>query len=683
MNWMEVLKIDLTLPNKRSQWLEKLENVAGAESWAKTLDMYKDSKDKKLRINNYQDFKEQVNSWGSNSNNVVISLTPLIDKKYDSYDEQEEIKDTIEESWNKIYPTLTSFIRVRDKGRIKGATKGRKERSDTLKRLFKDAEENINAERFVDWAELAKYFKLIYPRESKNKINRFINVFLGEKTKETIFNHAPKDWPYKHYFKTKTLKDEEGQEYVKDLEDFTLTDIDINKAVEYIKKYSELKRKRKLRYNLKPMWIAELSRGLQFEGKSQRWTNKLFIELLQTDDIDTEVYMKRWLENIKRKYSIRLDKLKESYLEQSWSKKEGTNQRFTGYVDDAFEGSKEEYFRSVGRDLETSKERGGQLENWIDWRNKKIQSITDSIGKIPKTFVDWVGEINRDLDGSSSTANSKKAVKEMEEIFGEEEMEEYKQTMSLKDFFGFTNRQSAPHPMNEEKTLTFFSPPATLNSEGNLNAYSDIVTKIFNEGVVEEREKYDNLLDIYDDYEIRAHELGQSIPEDIFGEQTSTKGIGGATKNFTTSTQKTLAYTIYDMILSDRTIQDTIIVETAQKYRGTDVNFLEALRLLRKIDVVFNINQFMPTVKRLQSKLSSENYDDLKQKIKDGEQILKDEIIDMEKGIDLLLVKIKPVVIDLVKKKLLTIIQNQRHYQAEVNHNIMDELVKEGFIRRQ
>jgi hypothetical protein len=677
MGWMDVLKVDLTLPNTSEAWLEKLENAAGAKSWADMLNLYKDSKDKKLRINNFKDFKTKVDKWVT-SNQVIVYLLPTINKKYETYNEREEIIEIIENNWSEIREKLISFVSARSKGRVGGAAKTSSERANVLMRLFKDAEENIITKNHVDWGELSREFNKVYPRGSRNKINRFINR-LSEKTSEVIFNNAPEDWPIKSYFKIRTLKDSEGAEYTKDLQDYSILEIDIDKAIEYIKKYSEPKKARKLRYNLKPMWIPKLTdpnKGLQFGGKEQkkRWTNKLFIELLETHDIDTEAYMARWLENIKRKFSIRLDKLQESYLKQSWNKKQDSSVNFDGWVDESFQGdSEEDYKNAVKRATNISVKDGGQMENWETWKQNAVKKITDSAGRVPKVFVDWVGAINKELNGSSSSPNSKGAVKEMEEIFGEEVMEDYKNTMSLKDFYGFSGMQSAPHPLNQEKNIAFFSLP-------NLNdTYSNTVGEIFNN---QDEEKYEDLIELYDDYESAMSPMNFN---DVFSKDSavSKTGVNGSVNNFTTNTQKTIAYAVYDMILTNKTVQDTFIVETVQKYRGTDVNFLEAFRLLRKIDVSLNIGELMPSIKRLQSSLSNEDYKDLQFKLRNGEQILKEEIINIENGIKSLLLRVQPVVINLVKNKLLSIIQNQRYYQAEVNHNIMDKLIEDGFIRGQ
>ena len=52
-------------------------------------------------------------------------------------------------------------------------------------------------------------------------------------------------------------------------------------------------------------------------------------------------------------------------------------------------------------------------------------------------------------------------------------------------------------------------------------------------------------------------------------------------------------------------------------------------------------------------------------------------------GMEDVLSKVKEEVINLVKNKLLTIIRNQNDYQAEVKADILNDLVDEGFIRRQ
>ena len=106
--------------------------------------------------------------------------------------------------------------------------------------------------------------------------------------------------------------------------------------------------------------------------------------------------------------------------------------------------------------------------------------------------------------------------------------------------------------------------------------------------------------------------------------------------------------------------------------------------VLRKIENhITKTNSLIPKLDVLKNNIKAQNKSELKLSIRQGEQIFKDEIKSIAKGMEDVLSNVKKEVISLVKNKLLTIIRNQNDYQAEVKADIMNDLVDEGFIRRQ
>ena len=675
---MNVLKSIITLPyrkekvegkNRFRMWLKKLDNEAVAKGFGMELEMA--IKNPTLEPRNFNRFVDDVNSW-ENGTAASSEITAYI-----TGPEKRNIRITVRNNYNMIKGKLNEYIKSREKGQTKGAAKTSQTKRDRVIRVFSDAVEDIKNNRNIDWPDLTAVFNRLYRRKSKKDINNFMEI-LGEEDKKTIYNNSPEDWSLKPYFEIKSSTEEGG---IRERKDYQVIEPTIAKAIEYIEEYVEFKKKKGIKY--KKMVIPSILKLQYTHGNlSKRHTDKLFISLLESHEVNSIDHMKIWLENIKRKYSVRLDLLQQSYLEQSWGKYDKPDKSgFKGYVNTSFESvpensevqNKKDYMTEVKNLINQSNT--PENKQWLSFKNETIKNIGATRGLPTYTFLKFIKGINNELKGESSDL-PRGTMRVLKKKYNEEELKSYKNTMSKEpDYIGFSPAGSSPHPLQSDSTITYFTLP-----KGD-TTYAKIVGEIWAKGEIIEQ-----LDDVYDTFSERYKVVGEDIPdiEELFTGDSTDNPMEDAVSKFSNDLEKALAYTIYDIIISDEDIQDVLIKDIVKKYRGTDINFIEAIVVLRKIEHnITKTNSLIPKLNVLIQKVRAQDVEELKRSIRQGEQIFKDEIKNIANGMEDVLSKVKEEVINLVRNKLLTIIRNQNDYQAEVKADIMNDLVDEGFIRRQ
>ena len=685
---MNVLKGIITLPydkgkiegkNRFRMWLKKLDNEAVAKGFGMELKMA--IKNPTLEPRNFNRFVDDVNSW-ENGTAASSEITAYI-----TGPEKRNIRITVRNNYNMIKDDLDAYIKSREKGQTKGAAKTSQNKRDRIIRVFSDAVEDIKNNRNIDWPDLTAVFNRLYKRKSKKDINNFMEI-LGEEDKKIIYVNSPEDWPLKPYFEIKLTYEDDAQEdesgkkigSIRERKDYQVIEPTIAKAIEYIEEYVEFKKKKGVKY--KKMVIPSILKLQYTHGNlSKRHTDKLFISLLESHEVNSIDHMKIWLENIKRKYSVRLDLLQQSYVEQSWGKYDKPDDSgFKGYVNTSFESvpensevqNKKDYITEVTNLINQSNT--PENKQWLSFKNETIKNIGETQGLPTDVFLKFIKGINNELKGESSDL-PKRTISQLKEMYSEEELKSYKNTMSKEpDLVGFNQIKSAPHPLQSNSSIGYYTLP-----KGD-TTYAKIVGEIYNEGINNKLKRF------YNTFSKRHKVRGEPLPdiEQLFTGDSTKNPMENAVSKFSNDLEKALAYTIYDIIISDEDIQDVLIKDIVKKYRGTDINFIEAIVVLRKIEHnITKTNSLIPKLDVLVQKVKVQDVEELKQSIRQGEQIFKDEIKNIANGMEDVLSKVKEEVINLVKNKLLTIIRNQNDYQAEVKADIMNDLRDKGFIRRQ
>ena len=660
---MVILKGEIPLPNTAKAWLKHLEHEAGAKSFVGVLGIL--AKDP-MKARNFEGFRRKVRRWktGSAAAGEIVKVLGIKDRN---------IRITIRNNYNEIHSKLLDFINIREQGNVKGAAKGQQTKRDRLINIFTNTVNDVNN---ADWPDLTEAFNKVYRRKSKKDINNFMEI-LGEEGKKIIYVNSPEDWPLKPYFEIKSSTEEGG---IRERKDYQVIEPTLAKAIEYIEEYVEFKKKKGASY--KKMVIPSILKLQYTHGNlSKRHTDKLFISLLESHEVNSIDHMKIWLENIKRKYSVRVDLLQQSYLEQSWGKYDTPDKSgFKGYVNTSFPSkpehsevqNKKDYMTEVKNLINQSNT--PENKQWLSFKNETIKNIGETQGLPTDAFLKFIKGINNELKGESSDL-TKKIINQLKEMYSEEELKSYKNTIPKEQtLVGFNQIKSAPHPLQSDSSIGYYTLP-----KGD-TTYAKIVGEIYNEGINNKLKRF------YNTFSKRHQVRGKPLPdiEQLFTGDSTKNPMEDAVSKFSNDLEKALAYTIYDIIISDEDIQDVLIKDIVKKYRGTDINFIEAIVVLRKIEHnITKTNSLIPKLDVLVQKVKTQDVKELKLSIRQGEQIFKDEIKNIANGMEDVLSKVKEEVINLVKNKLLTIIRNQNDYQAEVKADIMNDLVDEGFIRRQ
>jgi hypothetical protein len=182
----------------------------------------------------------------------------------------------------------------------------------------------------------------------------------------------------------------------------------------------------------------------------------------------------------------------------------------------------------------------------------------------------------------------------------------------------------------------------------------------------------------------------EAVIGDLMGEKDlSDNPLKESIDIFTTDLEKALAILIYDIYITGENPQKVLGgKDPVQRYRPSDIDMVEVIRLLRKAESPFSqlTTDIGVALRELEVKFNESKegtVSDRTDKISAEPEILKDEIEKLAKSLESSLSKIKEGVLKAVQNKLLMVINNQQEYMSSVHSNILVELEDSEFIRRQ
>jgi soluble cytochrome b562 len=182
----------------------------------------------------------------------------------------------------------------------------------------------------------------------------------------------------------------------------------------------------------------------------------------------------------------------------------------------------------------------------------------------------------------------------------------------------------------------------------------------------------------------------EAVIGDLMGEKDlSDNPLKESIDIFTTDLEKALAILIYDIYITGENPQKVLGgKDPVQRYRPSDIDMVEVIRLLRKAESPFSqlTTDIGVALRELEVKFNESKegtVSDRTDKISAEPEMLKDEIEKLAKSLESSLSKIKEGVLKAVQNKLLMVINNQQEYMSSVHSNILVELEDSEFIRRQ
>jgi len=669
----------LQLPGRNnSKWRKLLTDISfdlQLQLFEKTFDKYAFAGFMQPTIT-YKKFFE----W--NENSAAKDLIPFSERKTDRA-EFKENRNLVKENYVKLQPLMEKF-KEHDSthGGRSSPPQTQKLAHAQLVDLLKDAAETLKANQTPDWDEIetlmAKNYKSLQPKR-RDKV--LLISSLGDETVQTLIQYVPEDTPKLKAFFGHLKQDVEIKKY-------QVNDITPREALTYLRKFATKKKIRgnPIRGYLKVgLGLNKFLKGKQ-EKNQRMWLNPLLEGIMKQNTEVENTLANEWFSELSS-IVIREDAVKEDYVNQSWNKYN------TGNKDD------DGILTILGRDNLDEKQYktilNAQLNSpdkniYNESRDKYVQSMKDKISRIrnsvTKDFVDFIDLLASALQEANPQGDNKKLVDAFLRAYSPEERSDFisKKQGRQNSGFGVVGGEKSPTQTKEggaKQVVGLYKLP-----EGS-DKYSEIVRELHNYLYLDNppsnwralRSRFRTFRRNPDNRhltkEFHLQGLVGNIEEGTFKDANKLKSGSPL--------EKTIAYTLFDVYYtsSDLTGPNGIITSSPEeKLKLSNSNFISVIDFLGKVEKeVADQKVLRPLLHTLNDKYQEKIPEKERlRNILDGE--LDSDVDDFSKTLQTALENIRDGIKGLVKKRLEKIKNNQMDAINSTYPELLDDLVKEGFL---
>jgi hypothetical protein len=706
MSWLDVLKVDapasgsFRLPRTNAEWLNILENPIETKNFEMQVGIAIKNKTPLRYIESAKAFLTE-----NRSANVVARIL-LRDEPRNTkaeIDAKREKVNQIKENYNSIkdiLDTIKDYDRYESR-QVSGAAKQSSTRRKQLVREFLEYIALLKRDGLAedDWEHLEEllreHFSSIknYTQKAERFLAGLTDINVIPLTEALPENEEKFEWLHTIFAKDETELEDKFQGAF-DAE-YSVNTITVPLAKKYIQSYTEWKstyaggrvaskQKGEAKYSMAMMRLTgsrgrDLLKHLQnsTSGASKNWTSKLILELLgEAENLDGFSQWTNWKRAIESKFKIREEAVKDMYLEESWQKKNSSEQS-------PYAPSTTTDIEVLETDVDTEQEYKDLLDrqssrspkNFNTYLAEKTQNIEALNSAVPPEFFKFIQEVNAELvEGTSS-----RRVNVFKEIFGDEKTEEYIESLSnLKspDMGGFSQSGSARVGIGRERT-----PLYQLPSKDN-NLVSDVISEIHENlvGEVKSAGAWSKLNRAYLKYKNTNPEFVRSRTLQNLGTNTSQfKDITAELNEI----ESVIAEFIYNLYVSKVDFEDLFKQGATSRPVGTDYDLLEFIRVLRVADSIFGGGKITQELSSLypNTKNDKDVIDRTKEVMETTPLLFYEEIKGLTQALTGSLKVIREGIAKAVEKKLVALIANKSRLKSQIPW-MLNNLVKEGFITK-